>query len=164
MDALVGAVTPAAAAADRDRALADLYRREYAGLVRLAHLLTGSNEAAEDLVQDAFVRLHRSWARADRPAAYLRTTVVNRCRTWQRRQVLERRHRPAPGPAEAATEARELLDALARLGARQRAALVLRFYADLPEAEIAAALGCRPGTVKSLLHRGLRRLEEMIDR
>lgn len=146
--------------------LADVYRREYGAMVRLAHLITGSNEVAEDLVQDSFVRLHRNWDRALEPGAYLRTVVVNRCRSWQRRAVLERRHlsRSEPIPASVADEARELLDALASLGARQRAALVLRFYADLPEAEIARLLGCRPGTVKSLVHRGLRRLEGMIER
>lgn len=144
--------------------LEQLYRREYAAMVRLAHLLTGSNEVAEDLVQEAFVRLHRNCARAEQPGAYLRATVVNRCRSWQRRQALERRHQPKVGPATGPGEGRELLDALARIGPRQRAALVLRFYADLSEAEIARALGCRPGTVKSLVSRGLRQLERVIER
>lgn len=147
--------------------LDELYRHQYLAMVRLAHLITGSNEAAEDLVQEAFVRIQRSWHRAENPAAYLRTAVVNRCRTWQRRQVLERRHAQPPAPAEGASlpvEVDETLAALGRLAPRQRAALVLRFYADLSEADIASALGCRPGTVKSLIHRGLAELKETIER
>jgi len=152
------------AALDRAVRLADLYRREYASMVRLAHLLTGSNEVAEDLVQDSFVRVYRNWDRADRPGAYLRTTVVNRCRSWHRRQRIERERLPRPGAEGVDSEARELLDALAHLGVRQRTALVLRFYADMCEADVAEALGCRPGTVKSLIHRGLRQMEGVIER
>ncbi|MEO6120895.1 MAG: sigma-70 family RNA polymerase sigma factor [Acidimicrobiales bacterium] len=163
-NALVGPLEPKEVASAQVASLEALYRNEYAAMVRLAHLITGSNEVAEDLVQESFVRLHGNWARADNPAVYLRTTVVNRCRSWQRRQVLERRRRPRPQPAAVDAEVRELLDALAQLGARQRAALVLRFYADLPETEIARALGCRCGTVKSLIHRGLRQLEGAIER
>lgn len=144
--------------------LEEVYRREYEPMLRLAHLVTGSDEAAEDLVQEAFVRLWRHWDEADRPGAYLRTVVVNLCRGWQRRQILERRPRPGAPAAVVDDGARELLDALGRLGARQRTALVLRFYADMSEAEVARALGCRPGTVKSLVHRGLRQLEEVIER
>ena len=151
--------------ADAGSGLADLYRDQYRAMVRLAHLITGSNEVAEDLVQEAFVRLHRNWHRADRPAAYLRTAVVNRCRTWQRRRVLERRHESTAEPGLASPpEVDETLAALARLAPRRRAALVLRFYADLPEADIAEALGCRPGTVKSLISRGLADLKESIER
>jgi len=150
--------------ADRAGCIADLYRREYAPMVRLAHLLLGSNEAAEDVVQDSFVRLYRNWDRAEQPGPYLRAVVVNRCHSWRRRRLLERERLPRPAPEAVGSEACELLDALARLGLRQRTALVLRFYADLSEAEVASALGCRPGTVKSLVHRGLRQLEGMIER
>ena len=145
-----------------------LYRSQYASMVRLAHLFTGSNEAAEDVVQEAFVRLHRRGCEGlANPAGYLRTVVINRCRSWQRRRVLERRHEPAAGGDRRATvslpvEVDETLAALGRLRPRQRAALVLRFYADLSEADIAASLGCRPGTVKSLISRGLAELKEMI--
>jgi RNA polymerase sigma-70 factor (sigma-E family) len=151
----------------RDAAVAALYQREYVPMVRLAHLITGSNEAAEDVVQEAFVKIYRKWDRADRPGAYLRTVVVNGCRSWLRRRRMERDRLPRPVPDGVDGvhgEARELLDALARLGIRQRTALVLRFYADLSEADVAEALGCRPGTVKSLVHRGLRELERTIER
>ena len=142
-----------------------LYRDQYGAMVRLAHLITGSNEVAEDVVQEAFVRLHRNWDRAEKPAAYLRTVVVNRCRTWQRRRVLERHHEAAAEPGTALPpEVDETLAALGRLAPRRRAALVLRFYADLSEADIAEALGCRPGTVKSLISRGLAELKETIER
>lgn len=159
-DAVVAGVAPAGTG------LAELYRAQYAPMVRLAHLITGSNEVAEDLVQEAFVRVHRNWARAHNPKAYLRTVVVNRCRSWQRRRVLERSLLRAERPPGVSLpgEVDETLAALDRLRPRQRAALVLRFYADLPEAEIAAALGCRPGTVKSLISRGLAELKETIER
>lgn len=143
--------------------LVELYRQEYGAMVRFAHLLTGSNEVAEELVQEAFVQLRRGWARAANPPAYLRVVVANNCRSWHRRQALELRRRPAPsGPAE--LEADELWDAVQRLPFRQRAAIVLRFYEDMSEAETAQVLGCRPGTVGSAVHRGLARLRETIER
>jgi RNA polymerase sigma-70 factor (sigma-E family) len=149
---------------DRADGVAELYRQEYGPMVRLAHLITGSNEVAEDIVQESFVKMYRSWDRPAQPGAYLRSVVVNGCRSWHRRRRLERDRLPRPIPETVAPESRELLDALAALGVRQRTALVLRFYADLSEADVARALGCRPGTVKSLVHRGLRELERTIER
>lgn len=139
-----------------------LYRRQWTPMVRFAALTTGSVALAEEIVQDAFADVHRAWARVDVPAAYLRRSVANRCTSWVRRQRLERRV-TADRPV-AATDDRvvELLDALGRLSPRQRAAIVLRHLDDLPEAEIAEVLACRPGTVKSLLARGLARLREEI--
>lgn len=149
---------------ERADSLAELYRQEYVPMVRLAHLITGSNEVAEDVVQESFVKMYRNWDRATRPGAYLRMIVVNGCRSWHRRRRLERERMPRPVPEAVEPESRELLDALAGLGVRQRTALVLRFYADLSEADVARALGCRPGTAKSLVHRGLRELERVIER
>ncbi len=163
-EAVIDQPTQPAVVADRTALVAELYRREYAPMVRLAHLITGSNEAAEDLVQDSFVRLCRGWERADDPGAYLHKIVVNRCHSWHRRRRMERERQPQPVPESVDAESRELLDALAHLGVRQRTALVLRFFVDMSEADIADALGCRPGTVKSLVHRGLRQLEEVIER
>jgi RNA polymerase sigma-70 factor (sigma-E family) len=143
--------------------LVQLYREDYGAMVRFAHLLTGSNAIAEEMVQDAFVQLRRGWSRAANPPAYLRVTVANNCRSWHRRQALEIRRRPNPtGPAE--LEADELWDAIQTLPFRQRAAIVLRFYEDMSEAEAAEVLGCRPGTVGSAVHRGLARLREVIER
>ena len=163
-EAVIDEPTRLAVVADRAALVAELYRREYAPMVRLAHLITGSNEAAEDLVQDPFVRLYWSWERVDEPGAYLRRIVVNRCNSWHRRRRMERQRQPRPVAEGVDAESRELLDALAHLGVRQRTALVLRFFVDMSEADIAHALGCRPGTVKSLVHRGLRQMEEVIER
>lgn len=143
---------------------AALYAEAYLPMVRLAHLITGSNAVAEDLVQDAFVRIHRRYGSLDNPGGYLRVAVVNACRSWQRRRVLERARTPRASATHVDLEHRDLEDALSALSARQRAAVVLRFYEDLPEAEIARLLGCRPGTVKSLLSRALEQLREVVER
>lgn len=143
-----------------------LYEQQFDPLVRLAYVTTGSVPAAEDVVQDAFVQLHRHWHRVENPAAWLRRAVVNRCTSWVRRRVLERRHLAAGAPDPATPlgpDAVAVRTALARLRPRHRAAVFLRYYLDLPEAAIADALGCRPGTVKSLLHRGLAVLKEALD-
>ena len=144
-------------------AFIDLYRTRYLPMVRLAFLLTGSNPLAEEVVQDAFVRVRGALERVDNPAAYLRTTVVNGCANLRRRQAVERRHlfHPIVG-AEA--EGDHLLDALARLPERQRAVLVLRYYEGMSEREIATALACRPGTVKSTAARALAELRKVIER
>jgi RNA polymerase sigma-70 factor (sigma-E family) len=142
---------------------AAFYRAEYQGMVRLARALTGGIERAEDVVQEAFARLHGRIDELDNPGGYLRTTVVNLCRDQGRRRYREQgvRHRAAavvPMPPEAA----ELVDVLLALPYRQRAVLVMRYWGDWSEAEIAAALGCRPGTVKALASRGLARLRKEI--
>lgn len=151
--------------ATRPGSLADLYRERYGPMVRLAYLMVGSTTIAEDLVQDAFARMHRHWGTTEHPRAYLRMSVLNACRSHLRRQALERSYkRNATLLSDSIpAEADELFDALGALPARQRAALVLRFYEDLSEADIAVALGCRPGTVKSLLHRGLAELRKVVE-
>ena len=156
---------PATGRAVRPASLADLYREKYVPMVRLAYLMVGSTTVAEDLVQDAFARMHRHWDGIEHPRAYLRTSVVNACRSHLRRLALERAYKRHPSVVgeSAPPEADELFDALAALPPRQRAALVLRFYEDLSEADIAVALGCRPGTVKSLLHRGLAELRKVVE-
>jgi RNA polymerase sigma-70 factor (sigma-E family) len=156
-------VAASVAAPARDDGFDELYRREYAPMLRLAYLLLGSNELAEEAVHDAFAKVFERWSRLDRPGGYLRTCVVNRCRDLQRRRRFERTGRLA-APVEQDLGADEVLDALAALPHRQRAALVLRYYEDLSEADIADALGVRPGTVKSLVSRGLDRLREVIER
>jgi RNA polymerase sigma-70 factor (sigma-E family) len=142
--------------------LISLYRSRYADMVRVAFLLTGSTEEAEEIVQEAFVKIRNRIDRVDNPAAYLRTTVVNGCRNRHRRILVERRHaRPTDGMSHDHVD--ELSDALAGLPLRQRTAIVLRYYAGMTEAEIAGALGCRPGTVKSLCHRALAELRKVIE-
>jgi RNA polymerase sigma-70 factor (sigma-E family) len=149
----------------RPGSLADLYRERYGAMVRLAYLMVGSTSVAEDLVQDAFARVHRHWDDAEHPKAYLRMAVVNACRSHLRRLALERAYKRHPSVTGDGVQSApdELFDALAALPARQRAALVLRFYEDLSEADIAVALGCRPGTVKSLVHRGLAELRKVVE-
>ncbi len=144
-------------------ALVELFRSERVAFVRLAYLLTGQRAVAEEIVQDAFISTRQAWAGVLDPARYLRTTVVNRCRSWGRHQKVVRTH-PAGRPEPIVQEADELWDALGRLDPRRRAAVVLRYYADLPHAEIAELLGCRPATVRTSIHRALTQLRREIER
>jgi RNA polymerase sigma-70 factor (sigma-E family) len=140
------------------------YREHARSMVRLAHVLTAGSGAAEELVQEAFLQVHRRWSTIEHPAAYLRTTVVHGAASHLRRAALERA-KGADHRSEAVDQpVDELRDAIAKLPHRQRAAIVLRYYEDLPEAEIAATLGCRVPAVKSLLHRALKELREVVDR
>jgi RNA polymerase sigma factor (sigma-70 family) len=140
-------------------ALAALYEREWSSLVRIALLLTNSRPLAEEIAQDAFVRLQTTSTTVLNPPAYLRTVVVNACRDVHRHQgVVQRTPLPRPEPARA--EFDELFDALAQLPWRQQAALTLRFHVDLPETEIAAILRCRPSTVRSITRRALATLRK----
>jgi RNA polymerase sigma-70 factor (sigma-E family) len=145
--------------------LAELYEAHADGARKLAYLLTGDRTLAEDLVQDAFVKLAGRLAHIRDPQAfeaYLRRTVLNLSRMHFRRKKVERMHlqREMPrttdrlDPPDGA--ARETLRrGLLTLPERQRAALVLRFYLDVPDEQAAELLGCRPGTVRSLISRGL---------
>ena len=142
---------------------ATFYRNEYPGMVRLAHALTGSIEDAEDAVQEAFVRLNGRMASLESPVGYLRTTVVHLCRDRERRLRRERRIRqglPMYGPLS--LDASEVFDVMFSLPYRQRAVLVMRYWGDWSEAQIAETLGCRPGTVKALASRGLGRLKREV--
>ena len=140
-----------------------VYSERWLQLVRFAALSTGSLDLAEDIVQDAFAELHRRWDKVDNPSAYVRVAVAHRSTSWVRRQRLERRHRTTPLQLNHGdSRLVELVDAMRLLTPRQRAAVVLRYLDDLTESEIARILDCRPGTVKSLLARGLARLEEVL--
>ena len=141
----------------------DLYRLHYSRLVVLARLMTGAMASAEEIVQDAFVQLYRKWSSIEYPTTYVRIAVVNGCRSHGRRQALERRTRvPDREPEVFDTTAIAVRDALDVLTPRQRAAVVLRYFDDLSEREIAQTLGCRPGTVKSLLARSIKKLKESL--
>jgi RNA polymerase sigma factor (sigma-70 family) len=144
----------------------DVYDALYSRMVRVAHMLTGSNESAEDIVQDAFVGLYRRFDTVADPASYLYRSVVNGCGARHRhRAVVEKvRHLVAAPDAVDPTEVDVTRDALSRLAPRRRVVVVLRFYADLPLAEIAGVLRCSVGTVKSMLHRALRELNEAVER
>jgi len=153
---------PRTDSAGREGAFETFCRESYEPMVRLAFLLTNSIETAEDLVQDVLARTHPRWTKVDEPGAYVRRAVVNACNSHHRRRHRERQH-PLPNPEPSRMQADELFDVLAELPPRMRAALVLRYYQDLPEDEIAALLGCAPGTVRSLVHRGLARLRLVIE-
>lgn len=140
----------------------DWYASAFDDLVRLAYLIVGSRDIARDLTQDAMVGVFRHWDRIDRPDHYARRAVVNACRSHQRRAVVARRHQPGPMPP-AELGAAELTDALAKLSERQRTAVLLRYWADLPESDIAEIIGVRRGSVASLLHRALAELRKVIE-
>jgi RNA polymerase sigma-70 factor (sigma-E family) len=157
---------------DLDERFAAFVRGRCERHLRLAVLLTGDWHAAEDLVQASLVKLYQAWPRLETdadPDAYLRRIVVNTHRSWWRARW--RRERPVAALPDGAG-AEDMADtnvtgmlvrqALARLPRQQRAVLVLRYFEDLPEAEIASLLGCSPGSVKAHAHRGLRTLRELL--
>ena len=143
------------------------YREAYPGAVRLAWLLTHDHDAAEDVAQDAFLRLRGRLATIEHPTAYLRTAIVNGCRDRARsagradagwrglRVVTEVARTDKPD---------ELVDVVAGLPYKQRAVLVLRYWADLREEEIATIVGVRPATVRSITARALDRLRKELPR
>ena len=162
---------PAAALAP-DQAVTALYQAHALGLIRLAVVMLGDRPAAEDVVQEAFCGLYRRWhalSDTDKALSYVRSSVINGCRS-----ALRRRNRAPAGlagdrPAESAEatvliseEHQEVLTAIRRLPDRQREALVLRFYLDLDEAGIAAAMQVSRGTVKSTTSRALAALERIL--
>lgn len=140
-----------------------LYRDDFGRVVRLAHLLVGSNDAAEDIAQEAFLRVRSVSTEINNPSAYLTTTVVRLCRNWHRsrRRRHAREHRRAVElsvlgvASDEVAHHEELLALVDGLPFRQRTVLVARYWLDLPESEIAVLVGCRPGTVKSLSSRAL---------
>lgn len=162
--------------ADRDGAVDALYRALRGQLTRLAAVLVDDRRLAEEIVQEAFLGLYRRWAELTDSVtapAYLRRSVLNACHSELRRRAFRRR-RPEPidvgstPSADAAVllgeEHRAVLAALRRLPVRQREVLVLRYWHDLSEAEIAGALGISPGGVKSAASRGLAAVEARLRR
>ena len=153
------------------QAVTALYERHALGLTRLAFLMLGDRQAAEDVVQEAFCGLYRAWDRMSDHAhalGYVRSSVLNGSRSALRRS----RRVPRAVAVEAAASAedivlsgerqRETVAALRRLPPRQREAVVLRYFADLPEQETAAAMGVSRGTVKSTTSRALAALARML--
>ncbi|MEX0946430.1 MAG: sigma-70 family RNA polymerase sigma factor [Acidimicrobiia bacterium] len=157
-----------------DALVSELYRAESANLVRLARFFVDDRNAAEDLVQEAFIRLARTVGRirdVERTPAYLRSIVLNLARDHNRRGLVSLRHQPAADPAPPSVEEeigvredqRRVIEALRGLPKRQRDCLVLRYYLELGVAEIAADLGLSVNSVKTHLQRGLRALEVRLE-
>lgn len=143
-----------------------LFRERRQPMSRLAYVLVSDPDLADEIVQDAFVALHRNWVRVANPAAYLRTSVVNGCHSHHRHlRVVRGAAVDRPGEASAPEPADdELAAALERLPFDQRVVLALRYHDDLDDIEIAAALGIRRATVRTRAHRALARLRQEMTR
>ncbi len=149
-------------------AVGALYQASAVSLIRLAYVMLGDRPTAEDVVQEAFCGLYRRWdrlAEADSAQYYVRASVLNGCRSVLRRRAVRRRGVAYELPAVSAEavvlsgeEREEVIRAVGRLPHRQREALVLRFYLDLPDEQIARVMGIRQSTVRSTAHRGLEAL------
>jgi RNA polymerase sigma-70 factor (sigma-E family) len=159
---------------DADQAVTALYSANYRSLVRLSILLVRDIATAEEVVQDAFVAMHNAWRRLRDPEkalSYLRQSVVNRSRSVLRHRAVVEKYAPkglpdAPSAENGAItelERTEVIKALGKLPTRQREALVLRYYADLSEAEIASTMGISRGAVKSHTARGMAALRSVLE-
>lgn len=161
---------------ERRRLVIELFEREATSLVRLARIFTDDKNAAEDLVQEAFIRLYRSADRIEdhtKSAAYLRSIVLNLTRDHNRRGLLSLRHLQSveppghpdrPDDTVVRTESQaEVIDALLSLSMRQRQCLVLRFYFDLSEHEIGSTLGISSNSVKTHCRRGMASMRELLE-
>jgi RNA polymerase sigma-70 factor (sigma-E family) len=158
--------------ASSSSAMDELYARHIARAVRLAYLMTGDRDASEDIAQDAFIRVFGRWRHLRRKEsfeAYLHRAVINGVRSHRRRRGVEDRFlareagfriavsNEPEGPLDG-----RLRDVLLRLPPRQRAVVILRYYEDLSEDQVAALLGCSRGNVKSLASKGMARLREVL--
>lgn len=138
--------------------LAALFSAEQAAMVRMATLMVGSAAVAEEVVQDGFAQVGERWADISNPGGYLRTTIVNGCRSVLRHRKVEDRYRPSlvgPLTGEFPAQLVELRDALDRLDERQRIVVVLRYFVDIPDDDIAVIIDVQPDTVRSIAHRAL---------
>ncbi|NJP95183.1 SigE family RNA polymerase sigma factor [Nonomuraea sp. FMUSA5-5] len=145
---------------------ADFVANRGDALFRYAYMLTGNPHDAADLVQDAVIRLRDSWPRVRRkhsPESYVKTTITRlHISVWRRRRR-EQLAWEVPEPPQAVAESPlDLWDELGKLPKRQRAVLVLRYYEDRPDAEIAEMLGISPGTVRSQASRALEKLRDTV--
>ena len=154
---------------DRERAFREFFDAEFRPLRRLAYLLTGDWGEAEDLAQETMVRMYRSWnSIKERPAAYARSVLINRHRSLLRRAKVETKHAlirksfSPPTSSELEDEYLVVWQALRKLPQREREVIVLRYYEDMQQSDIAKTLGVPVGTVKSMTHRALGRLREQL--
>jgi RNA polymerase sigma-70 factor (sigma-E family) len=159
---------------DAARAVTEIYTTHYRSLVRLAVLLVRDVATAEEVVQDSFIAMHAAWRRlrdTEKALSYLRQSVVNRSRSVLRHRMVVDKNAPKPAPdmpsaeqgALSLLERSAVIAALRTLPLRQREALVLKFYADLSEAQIATAMGISRGAVKSHTARGVAALRVVLE-
>jgi len=175
-ETLVAPSTASAAVAwDADQAVTAIYSANYRSLVRLAAMLVRDMATAEEVVQDAFVAMHGAWRRLrdpDKALSYLRQSVVNRARSVLRHRAVVEKYAPKGLPDAQSAEHGAIVElertavvtALSTLPTRQREALVLRYYADLSEAEIANTMGISRGAVKSHTARGMAALRNVLEK
>lgn len=152
----------AVASANNRQSFEEFYSDSYPRMLRLAVALLPARQAAEDVVQDAYLQCYARFPFLDTPEAYVRRSVVNMATGFFRRRGMAGRRMQLLVQPEYHPEHDTMLAVLDALPPRQQAAIVLRFYEQCTEAEIAAALRCRPGTVKSLLSRGIAALREVL--
>jgi RNA polymerase sigma-70 factor (sigma-E family) len=134
----------------------------YPSMLRFAVALLPSRQTAEDILQDAYLKLYARFASLENPEAYLRRAIVNLSTSFFRRRHLAAAKESLVQKTPFQPEHDTMLSVLDKLPARQRSAIVLRFYEQCTEAEIAEVLDCRPGTVKSLLSRGIAAIREVL--
>ena len=160
---------------DADRVVTAIYSEHYRSLVRLAAFLVRDNATAEEVVQDSFVAMHGAWRRlrdTDKALSYLRQSVVNRSRSVLRHRIVVDKNTPKPPPdmpsaehgAIIQLERSAVVTALRALPERQREALVLRYYGDMSEAQIASVMGISRGAVKSHTARAMSALRTVLER
>ncbi len=173
-EAFTAQARAASAAWDAAEVVTEIYTGHYNQLVRLAVLLVHDVQTAEEVVQDAFEAMHLAWRRlrdSEKALSYLRQTVVNRSRSVLRHRKVVDMHAPKPAPDEPSAEHAALAllersavaEALRSLPLRQREAIVLRYYADFSEADIAAAMGISRGAVKSHTARAMAALKSILE-
>ena len=153
----------------RDAEFKEFFMTESAALARLGTFLTGDPERGADLAQEALVRTYQHWGRIkeEDPAPYARRILVNLVRSAHRRKLLEKRHPPRPKTIAASRsgdvdEWMRVSEALKAIPPMRRAAVILRFYEDMTEAQIAETLNRPLGTIKSDIHRGLAALRPLL--
>ena len=168
-------LVPARADREADDAVTELYTAHYRSLVGLAVLLLRDKATAEEVVQDSFVAMHRSWRGlrdTDKALAYLRRSVVNRSRSVLRHRAVVERNPPKPAPdmpsaehgAIVLLERSAVVAALRTLSPRQREALVLQYYGDMTQAQVAVVMGISQGAVKTHTARAMAVLRSMLER
>jgi RNA polymerase sigma-70 factor (ECF subfamily) len=159
------ALPAAAEGVELDAAYSAFFRSQFSAVVRTVYLITHDAARAEDIAQDAFLQLHRNWetvANYEKPEAWVRRVAIRLAMRSRRRDALWSRVQGLFRPPDVDPPDLDVTDAVQRLPRNQRVAIVLHYYEDRPVAEIARILGCEESTARVHLHKGRRRLAEML--